>query len=142
VFDPTGKCPVFVVNPKIARAALKKQHADEFEYAQLVKDNVPVAPTYSGLDGGMNKVFLAVLPGRIIPLAKVLPNGSQLLPQMSSVPWTDNDGSVANKFFGALLESKSSSQTQVASTASTTPGRGADSATAGSIATPTTKPAP
>src|SRR5262249_49716627 len=106
-----------------------------------VADNVPVAPTYSGLDGGMNKVFLAVLPGRIIPLAKVLPNGSQLLPQMPSVPWTDNDGSVANELFGALLESKSTSQTQVASTAST-PGRAADSATAGSTVTPTTKPAP
>jgi murein L,D-transpeptidase YafK len=142
VFDPTGKCSAFVVNPKIARAALKKQHADEFEYAQLAKDNVPVAPTYSGLDGGMNKVFLAVLPGRIIPLAKVLPNGSQLLPQMPPVPWADNDGSLASKFFSALLESKPSSQTQVASTASTTPGRGVDSATAGSIATPTTKPAP
>jgi murein L,D-transpeptidase YafK len=142
VFDPTGKCPAFVVNPKIARAALKKQHADDFEYAQLVKDNVSVFPIYSGLDGGMNKVFLAVLPGRIIPLARVLPNGSQLLPQMPPVPWADNDGSLVSKFFGALLESKSTSQTQVASTASTSPGRGADSATAGSTATPTTKPAP
>jgi hypothetical protein len=142
VFDPTGKCPAFVVNPKIARAALKKQHADDFEYAQLVKDNVSVSPIYSGLDGGMNKVFLAVLPGRIIPLARVLPNGSQLLPQMPPVPWADNDGSLVSKFFGALLESKSTSQTQVASTASTSPGRGADSATAGSTATPTTKPAP
>jgi murein L,D-transpeptidase YafK len=35
-FDPTGKCPAFVVNPQIARAALGKQHADEVQYAQLV----------------------------------------------------------------------------------------------------------
>jgi murein L,D-transpeptidase YafK len=33
-FDPTGKCPGFVVNPQIARAALGKQHADEVQYAQ------------------------------------------------------------------------------------------------------------
>ena len=39
----------------------------------MVKDEVPVAPAYSGLDGGMNKVFLARYPDRIIPLARVLP---------------------------------------------------------------------
>jgi hypothetical protein len=59
VFNPTDKCPAFVVNPKIARLALEKQRADELEYAQLLEDNVPAAPIYSGLDGGMNKVFLA-----------------------------------------------------------------------------------
>src|SRR5215467_6445183 len=42
VFDPTDKCPAFVVNPKIARLALEKQRADEVEYAQLVKENVSV----------------------------------------------------------------------------------------------------
>jgi hypothetical protein len=52
-----SKCPAFVVNP--ARPALDKQRTDEVEYAQLLKDNVPAAPIYSGLDGGMNKVFLA-----------------------------------------------------------------------------------
>jgi hypothetical protein len=115
VFDPTGKCPAFVVNPKIVRRALERQHADEIEYAELVKDNVPVAPLYSGLDGGMNKVFLARFPGRIIPLAMVLPNGGLDLPQMPPVPWADNSGSLASKFFGALFESKAASQTQVAS---------------------------
>jgi len=112
VFDPTGRCPAFVVNPKIARPALEKQHADEVEYEQLVKENVSVAPIYSGLDGGMNEVFLARLPGRIIPLAMVLTNGAEL-PQLPPVPWTDNDGSLANKFFGALP--KSASQRFVAS---------------------------
>src|SRR5208282_2309728 len=76
VFDPTGRCPAFVVNPKIARAALVKQGADEVEYAQLVKDNVPVASIYSGLDGGMNPVFLARFPGKIVSLAIVLPPGA------------------------------------------------------------------
>jgi murein L,D-transpeptidase YafK len=138
VFDPNGKCPAFIVNPKIARPALEKQHADEIEYAQLVKDDVPVAPIYSGLDGGMNRVFLARLPGRIIPLAIVLPpTGALDLPQLPPVPWADNDGSLANKFFGALFKSKPGSQAQVASTDSATAERGANSVT-----TTTTKPAP
>ena len=65
VFNPTDKCPAFVVNPKIARRALEKQRADELEYAQLLEDNVPAAPIYSELDGGMNKVFLARFPDRV-----------------------------------------------------------------------------
>jgi murein L,D-transpeptidase YafK len=141
VFDPTGKCPAFIVNPKIARPALEKEHADEVEYTQLVKENLSVAPIYSGLDGGMNKVFLARFPGRIIPLAMVLTNGSQL-PQLPPVPWTENDGSLANKFFGALFESKPALQTPVASTGSTMRERAANSGTTGSTATATTKPAP
>ena len=52
-------------NPKIARRALEKQRADELEYAQLLEDNVPAAPIYSELDGGMNKVFLARFPDRV-----------------------------------------------------------------------------
>ena len=140
LFDPIGKCPAFAVNPKIARPALAKQHADEVEYAQLVKDDAPVAPDYSGLDGGMNKIFLARFPDRIIPLAKVLgPNGPQL-PQMTPVPWADNDGSLANKFFGALLEP--ASRTQVASTDSTVQDRSANSATTGSTAAPAPESAP
>src|SRR5258708_39285014 len=84
VFNPTGKCPAFVVNPKIARQALEKQRADEVEYAQLLEDNVPAAPIYSGLDGGMNEVFLARFPARGT-LAKLLPYASYL-PQLPPIP--------------------------------------------------------
>lgn len=143
VFNPTDKCPAYVVNPKIARPSLAKQRADELEYAQLVKDNVSAAPIYSGLDGGMNKIFVARLPGKIIPLALVLPPefGSEL-PQMPPVPWADNDGSLANKYFGALLGLNPASQAQIASTDSTTPDRGTELRTTGSNAAATTKPAP
>jgi murein L,D-transpeptidase YafK len=104
VLDPKGQCPAFVVNPKIERAALRKQRADDVEYEQLVKGNVPVAPIYSGLDGGMNEVFHSQFPGEIIPLARVLPPGSGLeLPQMPPIPWTDNHGSLANRLSGALF---------------------------------------
>ena len=97
MLNPAGKCPNFVVNPEIAGPAQEKQHADEVEYAQLVKDNVPVAPIYSGLDGGMNRVFLAQFPGIMVPLARVLPNGSLELPQFPPIPYTD--GSVASRLF-------------------------------------------
>ncbi len=65
VFNPADRCPAFVVNPKIARRALEKQRADELEYARLLADNVPAAPIYSELDGGMNEVFLARFPDRV-----------------------------------------------------------------------------
>jgi hypothetical protein len=65
VFNPTDKCPAFVVNPKIARRALEKQRDGELEYAQLLEDNVPAAPNYSELDGGMNKDFLAQFTDRV-----------------------------------------------------------------------------
>jgi murein L,D-transpeptidase YafK len=101
VFKPTDKCPAFVVNPKIARRALEKQRTDELEYAQLLEDNVPAAPIYSGLDGGMNKVFLARFPGRVT-LSKVMPYASHL-PELPPIPWVDHDGSLTRKLFGTLF---------------------------------------
>ena len=97
MFNPAGECPA----SKIARRALDKQRADEVKYAKLLKDNVPAAPIYSGMDGGMNKVFLARFPGRV-RLAKVLPYASYL-PQLPPIPWVDNDGSLTSKLFGTLF---------------------------------------
>jgi murein L,D-transpeptidase YafK len=65
VFNPTGQCPAFVVNPKIAQPALEKQRADELEYARLLEADVPAGPIYSELDGGMNEAFLARFPDRV-----------------------------------------------------------------------------
>jgi murein L,D-transpeptidase YafK len=98
VFNGSEKCPPFVVNPEIARRAQEKQRADERAYAQLVEDNVPAAPIYSGLDGGMNKAFQARFPGRVT-LAKVMPYASYL-PTLPPVPWVDSDGSVTGRWFG------------------------------------------
>ena len=98
VFNPTDKCPAFVVNPKIARQALEKQRTDELEYAQLIQDDVPTASIYSGLDGGMNQAFLAQYPGRVM-LAKVLPYASYL-PHLPPIAWADSDGSLTSKWFG------------------------------------------
>jgi murein L,D-transpeptidase YafK len=71
VFNATGKCPAFVVDPKIARPALEKQRADEIEYAQLLEDKTPAAPLYSELDGGMNEVFLARFSDRVTLSSKI-----------------------------------------------------------------------
>ena len=65
VFNATGKCPAFVVNPKVAQLAAEKQRADELEYARLLQDNVSAAAIYSELDGGMNEVFLAQFQDRV-----------------------------------------------------------------------------
>jgi murein L,D-transpeptidase YafK len=98
VFNANEKCPPFVINPEIARRALEKQRADERAYAQLLEDNVPAAPIYSGLDGGMNKAFLARFPYRVT-LAKVMPYASYL-PKLPPIPWIDSDGSLTSKWFG------------------------------------------
>src|SRR5262249_29722521 len=132
-FDPTGKCPAFVINRQIARAALGKQHADEVQYAKLVNANTPVAPIHSGLDGGMNNVFLAQVGGSIPP-ARV-PPGSQPSPP------PENNGSFARRLLG-LFGWKSAPQTQVASADPTTLERGAHSAATGSILAPKITGAP
>lgn len=102
VFDPAGACPDFVVHPKVARPALEKHRIEEAAYAQLVADDAPVVPIYSGLDGGMNEVFLARFPGEVIPLAKVMPYASRL-PQVTPIPFVDKDGSLMSKWFGAAF---------------------------------------
>src|SRR5262249_15741979 len=101
VFNPTDKCPAFVVNSKIAKKAFGKQRTDELEYAQLLEGDTPAAPIYSGWDGGMNKVFLARYPGRVM-LAQVQPYASYW-PQLAPVPWVDGRGSLTSRWFGALL---------------------------------------
>jgi hypothetical protein len=72
-----------------------------------------------------------------------LPPGSgPELPQLPPVPWTDHDGSLANKYFGAMLGLKPIAPTQIVSTGSTTQERGAELRTTGSNATATPKPTP
>jgi murein L,D-transpeptidase YafK len=136
-FDPNGQCPPFIVNPKIARAALAKQRADDLEYVQLLKDDVAVAPIRSGLDGGMNEAFHARYPWKIVPLAIVLPPGTgPELPQLPPIPWADNDHSFANNLFGALLPSRPGARTQVAASDGKMEKRGADSTIAAWTAGP------
>ena len=56
-FSPTGRCPAYQVPQEIAGPALEKQKNDEYQLAQLIKENVPTEPVVWGTDGGMNRVF-------------------------------------------------------------------------------------
>jgi murein L,D-transpeptidase YafK len=136
-FNPTGRCPAYVVNAEIAGPALEKEHADEAQYAQLVRANSWVAPIHSGLDGGMNRVFLAQVGGSIPP-ARVPPPGA-LPPQPPPVAMADNGGtqpSLANKIFGSFFGQK----TQVAATETRTQERGSEPSATGTTAAPKAKP--
>jgi murein L,D-transpeptidase YafK len=63
VFDASAKCPAYVVPDEIASAVRAKEQADEAEVAKLVSRGTPVARINTGIDGGMNKVFAAKVPG-------------------------------------------------------------------------------
>jgi murein L,D-transpeptidase YafK len=61
VFSPAGRCPAYEVPDEIAGPALEKQRNDDYQLAQLTKENVATAPVTMGTDGGMNRVFAGKL---------------------------------------------------------------------------------
>jgi hypothetical protein len=124
---PTSLITVPTKPNLLARPVRQKERVDETLYKQLVKANVPIAPIHSGLDGGMNRIFLAQIGGSMPPADRS--------PQPPPVSITDNNGSLASKLFGALFGSKPVSQTQLAS--ATQEGSG-DSATSRRNAKPAT----
>jgi murein L,D-transpeptidase YafK len=143
IFNPTGRCPAYVVNPEIAGPAMEKTHADEVQYATLVKANTWTAPIHSGLDGGMNRVFLAQVGGSIPPARVPPPTANTALPPQPAPVGTavaDNNGgsepSLANKIFGGFL----GPTTQVAATDAGTQERGPGPSTTGTAAAPKAKP--
>ena len=64
MFDASAKCPAYVIPDEVADAVREKQQQDEAETAKLIAKGTPVARINTGIDGGMNKVFAAKLPGR------------------------------------------------------------------------------
>jgi murein L,D-transpeptidase YafK len=127
-FNPTGRCPAYVVTPEIASLALEKEHNDEVEYASAVKTTLFLAPIHSGLDGGMNRVFLAQVGGNIPP-ARVAP--PTLPPQPPAVADADGQPSLADRLFGGVFGSKpAAGPTQLAATEGTTQERGAEAPSA------------
>jgi murein L,D-transpeptidase YafK len=116
VFNPTGHCPAFVVAPEIAGPALEKEHNDEAKYAELVKANVWTAPIRTGLDGGMNRVFLSQVGGNIPPARVVAPEPG--MPEQPPPVETAADGSpsLASRLFGLFGSKAAAEPTQVATT--------------------------
>jgi murein L,D-transpeptidase YafK len=99
-FKPTDPCPDFVVNSKIAQAALEKQRADAREYTRLVEANVPAAPVYSALDGSMHEVFRPQLSGRIM-LSRMTPLFD--MPNLPPIPFAGKNGSMMSELFGTSI---------------------------------------
>jgi murein L,D-transpeptidase YafK len=62
-FNASAKCPAYVIPDEIADAVREKQQQDSAETAKLISKGTPVARLNTGIDGGMNKVFAAKLPG-------------------------------------------------------------------------------
>ncbi len=60
-FSASDPCPPYRVPAEIASAVREKQYRDEIQTAELINRGVPTAPVKTGVDGGMNKVFLAAL---------------------------------------------------------------------------------
>jgi murein L,D-transpeptidase YafK len=123
-FTPTGRCPQYQTDPTIAQAAQEKQRHDEYVLAQLVKDNVAVAPLNTGTDGGMNRVFVAKLdnptytydneghlhvpplqPGRLPP-ALSPPPGSESDTTAAIAEPPGAPGSGLSNMFGSLFASR------------------------------------
>jgi murein L,D-transpeptidase YafK len=126
VFNPTGPCPAFTLAPEIAGPVLEKERNDDAQYAQLVRNNVPTAPIRTGLDGGMNRVFLAQVGGSI-PAAKKPPPDA--LPPQPPPAVTIADGSAqptfASRMLGGLFGSRPAAEpAQVAATDSGVQERG------------------
>ena len=62
-FNAAGACPAYTVDAAVADAVKAKERADEAKVAELVAKGTPVARMNTGIDGGMNKVFAAHVPG-------------------------------------------------------------------------------
>ncbi len=60
-FDPRHPCPAYRVPEEIASAVAAKQQKDDREFAALVARNTPTVAIKTGIDGGMNHLFLAKL---------------------------------------------------------------------------------
>ncbi|MCO5131717.1 MAG: hypothetical protein M9932_14330 [Xanthobacteraceae bacterium] len=62
-FNPAGPCPAYTVDAAVADAVKAKERADDAKVAELVAKGTPVARLNTGIDGGMNKLFAAHVPG-------------------------------------------------------------------------------
>jgi murein L,D-transpeptidase YafK len=140
VFTPTGRCPAFEVDPQIAGPATDKQRNDEYQIAQLISQNMPVAPLNTGTDGGMNRVFVAKLDnptytydneGHIhvpplqegrLPPAISPPRGSESYTTAAIAAPPSQPGSIGNAFSDLFASKANAQPSQVASAETDSPG--------------------
>jgi murein L,D-transpeptidase YafK len=129
VFTPSGRCPVYEVDPAIASAASDKQRNDEYQLAQLVSRDVPTAPLSTGTDGGMNRVFASKLenptytfdneghlhvpplqPGRLPPAISEGPSSDTTAGLSSSGSGSKSIGGMFSGLFGSKSNTTSTQQ--------------------------------
>jgi murein L,D-transpeptidase YafK len=63
VFDASAKCPAYTIPDELADAVRERQQEEQAETAKLIAKGTPVARINTGIDGGMNQVFAARVPG-------------------------------------------------------------------------------
>jgi murein L,D-transpeptidase YafK len=56
-FNPSGKCPIYQLDPMVADAILEHRRQEQIKMAQYIADGVEVQPIARGADGGMHPVF-------------------------------------------------------------------------------------
>jgi murein L,D-transpeptidase YafK len=128
-FTPSGRCPAYEVPQEIAGPAMEKEKNDDYQFAQLVKDNSAVAPIVMGTDGGMNRVFASKLQvvdavydndghAHAPPIHPGMPAPTLSGPREDPQTGQLASASSSRGLFGNLFDSKSSApQSQVASAA-------------------------
>ena len=88
VFDAAAKCPAYVISDEIAEPVRQRQEEEQAETAKLIAKGTPVAKLNSGVDGGMNQVFAARVPGGNTGLSEGGDGQSLSLAAFSRAPGT------------------------------------------------------
>ncbi len=60
-FNPKGACPAYQLDKTVADAVLEHRRQEQFKMAEYIANGVSTVPSRSGVDGGMNPIFLAKL---------------------------------------------------------------------------------
>ena len=104
-FDARLPCPAYHMRDEVAALVSAKQQKDDREFSMLVARNTPTVPFNTGVDGGMNKLFLAKVRAEENKLTSSSPvfalGGEQHVPAMGNnvnpprLPDTPTTASVA-----------------------------------------------
>jgi hypothetical protein len=88
VFQASAKCPAYVIPDEVADAVRERQQEEQAETAKLIARGTPVAKLNTGIDGGMNQVFAARVPGGNTGLSEGGEGQSLSLLALSRAPGT------------------------------------------------------
>jgi murein L,D-transpeptidase YafK len=91
VFNASAKCPAYTVPDEIAGAVRERQQQEDAEVAKLVAKGTPVAKFNAGIDGGMNQIFAAHVPGASTGLSEGGEGQALSLAGLSRAPGTIPD---------------------------------------------------